>query len=689
MERFRCELFEDPTEFEETPLRDRKQELPNIVGRGDAQRAKKAELLRDVISLANSARLFGKPAYLLFGITEDVASDGRIRGINDDLSHYKKAPSETAVVKLRENARQEFAKAIHEYVTPVAKWELLFGECGKHQLAYMRIDPIPSEQVFQVGKEFSTAQEVLKKGDSWIRFGESKHQVHSLQISPNDDRFRYAYSTAPYVLPSHWEQYFTSILAEKSIADDANMPYYIDQYLSPNLSLTARVQQFLDSSTERLLVIEGAATSGKSAFLNRLCHRLATEGLAAVREAISREEFLPPSGWIPISFSLRNRGQIVRDSERLARSLLDHINMKGRFWTQREHRPTQPERLLEHPDLRWLICFDGLDEIMPTNSQTAFLGSLRSLMERYPNVRILLTTRPYPAPEVVWEKWPNTTAVEIQPLHTPQIRDYISAQGVTTDELEQIMAFLSQSPDLLALCSYPGYLVATTQELVPHSIAQPLDAPAQVEDVKAPAVSSDFAGDTAGGANTLAASNLDALIFEEPLVEKERKDEGDELLEQDGLPRVGIVLQRVYDYLWRREAKRWNLLKYGNDAMWDSAGRLAIATDGKKPIFSSTLLKKHLQPPRPKVQQWLLTLGILHQPNYLQWAFQNHLVKTFFAAWWISSQLACDERDIVCHKLSHCTDDFIDGVKEILAHLYDGDPTDLFPSVLNHDQNAT
>lgn len=677
---FRCELFEEPAEYEETPLRDRKSDLP-VLGENRAEAGKRAEFVRDVIALANTARLLGKPAYLLFGID----NHGQIVGVEQYLEQYDNS---------WEKVRQQIKDLLWSYVEPkLLRYDLKHNECQGKLVAYLLIEPHTPDHPFRIKK---TRKPLLDKNgrpldaDScWIRVGESKAEIEVREIAPEDNRYRNAYSTVPYVLPSHWEQYFNSILAEKSIADDANMPYYIDQYVSPDLSLSARVQQFLDSSTERLLVIEGAATSGKSAFLNRLCHRLATEGLAAVREAISREEFLPPPGWIPISFSLRERGQIVRDSERLARSLLDHINMKGRFWTQREHRPSQPERLLEHPDLRWLICFDGLDEIMPTNSQTAFLGSLRSLMERYPNVRILLTTRPYPAPEVVWEKWPNTTAVEIQPLQTPQIRDYISAQEVTTDELEQIMSFLSQSPDLLALCSYPGYLVATTQELVPHSIAQPLDAPEQVEDVKAPAVSSDFAGDTADDANTLSASNLDALIFEEPLVETERKDDRDEMLEQDGLPRVGVVLQRVYDYLWGREAKRWNLLKYGNDAMWDSAGRLAIATDGKKPIFSSTMLKKHLQPPRPKVQQWLLTLGILHQPNYLQWAFQNHLVKTFFAAWWISSQLACDERDIVCHKLNQCTDDFIDGVKEVLAHLYDGDLTELFSSVLNHDQNAT
>ncbi|MFN3762821.1 MAG: hypothetical protein ACK4WK_06450, partial [Anaerolineae bacterium] len=62
---FRPELFTEPSEYEETPLRDRKQTIPNL--RDDR---KKAEFLRDVIALANTARLWGKPAYLLFGLDD-------------------------------------------------------------------------------------------------------------------------------------------------------------------------------------------------------------------------------------------------------------------------------------------------------------------------------------------------------------------------------------------------------------------------------------------------------------------------------------------------------------------------------------------------------------------------------------------------------------------------------------------
>ena len=61
---FRPDLFTDPREYEEVPLRDRKRDVGN-----SKHNEKKAEFIRDVIALANTARLFGQPAYLLYGLS--------------------------------------------------------------------------------------------------------------------------------------------------------------------------------------------------------------------------------------------------------------------------------------------------------------------------------------------------------------------------------------------------------------------------------------------------------------------------------------------------------------------------------------------------------------------------------------------------------------------------------------------
>ncbi|MGC9084354.1 MAG: hypothetical protein ACP5ME_14410, partial [Anaerolineae bacterium] len=76
---FRSELFTEPREYEETPLRDRKQKFPNL-----DHDEEKAEFLRDVIAMANTARSWGKPAYLLFGLN----NQGNLSDIWDDLQRY-------------------------------------------------------------------------------------------------------------------------------------------------------------------------------------------------------------------------------------------------------------------------------------------------------------------------------------------------------------------------------------------------------------------------------------------------------------------------------------------------------------------------------------------------------------------------------------------------------------------------
>jgi len=683
MAHFRCELFEDPIQYEETPLRDRKENLPCIAGGEHLD--KKVEFLKDIISLANSARLFGKPAYLLFGIT----NTGQIRGIEKDLPGYRvDGGADIGVLLLQEKCRQIFKAAIHMYISPHVSWELVFGECRGRQLAYMKIAPLALSRPFQVCKELRIAREVRLACDScWIRFGESKYQVRPQEISPDDDRYRYAYSTVPYALPTHWSHYFSSMLAQRSIADDALMPYYIEQHVTSTLSLAERIRQFLDpASAEKLLVIEGEATTGKSVFLNRLCHQLAAEGLAATKEIINREEFLAPTGWIPISFPLRNRERDVQDAERLVRSLLNCVNRYAKFW---DGRPSQPERLFEERRLHWLICFDGLDEIATSASQRAFLGSLSSLMERYPNVRVLLTTRPYPAPAVGWEKWPGADIVCIIPLHERQISGYVASQIATVEERGQIMLFLSESPELLALCSYPGYLIAAIQELVPHSTVQPQDAPSRVGDISWMTPAADRTQGIVVDEAVVNSPTLEDLIYEAPIEKKPYRDEIRMEPEQSNLPRVGIVLQRVYDYLWEREAARWNWLKDDSSAMWDSASKLAIETDGRILQFPRNILNKHLQPPKRTARQSLLTLGILHQPGNNLWAFQNPLVKTFFAAWWIRSQLIGNDRRSARKKLDHCNDGFLRGMHNMLVQLYDGDLAELFPERSNHDQRTT
>ena len=57
------------------------------------------------------------------------------------------------------------------------------------------------------------------------------------------------------------------------------------------------------------------------------------EKVEFLKEIIHREEFLAPTGWIPISFPLRNRERDVQDVERLVGSYTNQAITSGRFRT--------------------------------------------------------------------------------------------------------------------------------------------------------------------------------------------------------------------------------------------------------------------------------------------------------------------------------------------------------------------
>jgi len=659
MNSFRCELFEDPTEYEENLLRDRKEDLP-VLSQKQALPGKRAEFLRDAIALANTARMMGEPAYLLFGINDHC----EIVGVEQYLAQYSGD---------WEKVSQQIKDLFVAFVEPnILKWRLFHGECQNKPVAYLQFEPSSEEKPYQVKKELNDkGNEKLTPGDCWIRIGESKQKVRAQEIAPDHDRYRYAYSTVPYVLPSHWERYFNGLLDLDDVRRDQSIKPYIELQVVNGQSLDQRIEQFLNAPSERLLIIKGMATSGKSALQNRLCARLAQENLAAIEGIRHREEFKPPPGWIPIRYLLRGRENEVEDVDKLTQALFRIINQDARFLKIR--RPTQPERLFEAPDLQWLLCIDGMDELLRERVQQNFINSLRCLTEKYPKIKVLLTTRPLVIrydPNTL----PRTYEVEIAELTDRQIERFVSTQILSDSDLHQILEFLQNEPDLMALCRHTGHLVAVMRELVPQSNVQPLDYPAVNLEIPAPSFELD---NTEDQPLVLPIVDETSLILTE---ESETKEiVVDELDYEEEPPvaalRVGRIIDRVYRYLWERECARWTLSIDKDEAFWESAGQLAIKSDGHNRLFGESFLQRYIRPPRPHVRLWLLSLGILLKSDYSQWEFYNHLVKVFFATWWIRNQLACKALDLVEKSLAACTTDFRDKVKALLPHIYDDDFT--------------
>jgi hypothetical protein len=215
---FRSELFTEPSEYEETPLRDRKQKLYDL-----RHHREKAEFLRDVIALANTARMWGKPAYLLFGLDDN----GNIHDITDDLKPYvSHLPNrDEEVVIAMEKVRHAIKDAISYYIDPLLTlWDLEWGRINDSLVAYLRLEPELTLEDFKVAKDLQSGGEsLLRKGEKWIRMGESKRKIERQVLSRTSN-----YLDVPFIRPSMWLSYFEKLRSDPEIDKAARKRSYIE-----------------------------------------------------------------------------------------------------------------------------------------------------------------------------------------------------------------------------------------------------------------------------------------------------------------------------------------------------------------------------------------------------------------------------------------------------------------------------
>ena len=663
---FRAELFTEPTEYEEEPLRDRKSQIPNL-RRND----EKGEFIRDVIALANTARMFGRPAYLLYGLKDNVDDDFPVCGIGDSLAPYGTPNTQHAW----ESLKQSIEQVVAEYIKPQVKWELVHGQVDEQEVAYLLIHPLTPPTVFQTKKKIRNEFEA---DQSWIRLGESKRDIRREDISPNDDRYRYAYASVPFVLSSTWRKYFKGILDDRSPAENLRTAQdirgYQDLYGTDGRPLQEVVKDFLNSEST-LLIIKGAAGSGKSAFVQRWIAEQAEAQLQAVEEKIEREEFTPPAtGWILVYHRLRN--EPVGPNYCLATRLLDAVNKRsGRsFWAGRE-RPAKVNELFHKSELHWVICLDGLDEISTHQKQETFLEALRDFLETYPGVKVILTTRPDTGVgtlKVIGEQ------VTIAPFRDEQIMLYLQ-NWAGAEDYEEFMTVLRSNPELWELCKTPAYLEAACQRLsgTPLTPLEPI-APA------APSVTVEAIQQTTDDnrmaivSTTIPKADETVLVLNAAITDTPEQQVGIPSEESLVRPlRIGEVLYEMYAYLWQREGGR--CAEFTNHAAiwWEKTGLLAIKMDGRQSNIRATNAQQKLG---SAGLRHMLSLGILRCINSLI-CFNAELTKVYFAAAWLRDCLETNDILQARHLLIQATAEFSCQVRDLLEPLTARDIQPLFQEV--------
>lgn len=561
---FCLELFTRPEHYEETPLRDRK----SWINLGD--RKGQAEFLRDFIALANTARLFGKPAYLLLGINDK----GEIVGIDQMIEILGLQGLED--YRITENIRNRVSNLIEKYITPLhPSWEFKFCRTEeKKALGYFRIEPIPREP-FKVKQNFGYPGGSLQPEQCWIRMGESKREVTLREISPEQAPYCYSYAQVPYLLPRCWRDYMNRCIDELNLNSYIESRY-IEVWIESGSLLEEEVNKFLNDPNMRWLIIEGAAGSGKTLFLKRWINKQAENNLVAIDEIINRKEFVPPPDWIPVYFRLGRRDHI-KDQNNLIAQLLNNINSKGRFW---EERPSNPEHLFEYSDLKWLFCLDGLDEIYEVRKIEQFIRGLRGFLERFPRVKVVLTTRPGFA-GLLGESDPGKI-IRIKGFNSEQVENYVakclaaSSIELKPENVEDVIRYLRSDPDLEELCTLPVYLEAAVEEILgvpvpPLEANEPLTTEAS-EPIRAesdenlssrvrykerigslPSIRPDL---EVRLEDMILESEDQVPISEEPSSIGSKDDDMERGYLAYSLPRRAVLIDRIYQRLWNREINR-------------------------------------------------------------------------------------------------------------------------------------
>ncbi len=547
---FNFDLFTQPDQYEETLLRDRKALVE--YWRDD----KKAELVRDVIALANTARMLGKPAYLILGVRDGAdGTPNDICGIGEMFERQiRQGRTEEQAIGV---IKRELTSIICQYIHPLLSPDIKFDRFNEKIVGYVLIHPLTTEP-FRVSQEFRSGRETYLRPDQcWLRFGESKQEIKPKDLAPNDDRLRYSYAEVPYVLPSIWQRYFEQVQREmlKLTADAPEESAYQELRDYKGIPIAEIVVDFLAQDDERWLILQGAAGCGKSLFLQRLTNSLAQNGEQEARDAQRLEQFTPPGGFIPVFYRLRDLTRSPRtDSAHFTRTL---CNLLAPLWqdNQNGRRPSRPERLFENPRLHWLIVLDGLDEIGAHEQRREFLRVLTEFMQTYPRLRVILSARPgLPLQNE------QAQMVEIAPLDEKQVEDFLMAYRTDQND-QEIYAFIESYKiweDARQLLSVPVYLntaLATVgiQRKVSDVQPPPENSPVQSEE-NINAGEPREASENNPEAISAALPEDVSLEVEHPVTPEPTKS--DDKREEEFVDTLPRLLERVYRAFWKREEDR-------------------------------------------------------------------------------------------------------------------------------------
>ena len=323
----------------------------------------------------------------------------------------------------------------------------------------------------------------------------------------------------------------------------------------------------------------------------------------------------PPNTLIPIYRELRD--EKFNDHSDLAKQTIKWLNTNCNLFPI---LPANGQKLLSRSDGRWVLCLDGLDEIRKKQDIQNFACCLRSFIDDYPRVKVILSSRP-DAIDPNWRK--DFDVVIIASLTDEDIFHHFSSFASQEDQ-DYAKQVLGDYPELFEVVRNPLYLKAFANvifdkqdEPIPVSPQPPRDITIQ-EPPK---------GDLPRDVIIQYASNLE---YDKPLEEKSEKIDND--LDNDVITEhlsVAGIIERMLSMLLEHDSK--NLYEPGQPSKiiegLSKLKLLAAKVDGQG-VFDYELAHKEMN--KILINRYM-SLGLIECVN-TSLKFPHPLFQVYMAA---------------------------------------------------------
>lgn len=461
-------------EVAEGPLFDRKSHLPIIHCKPGEIKDATVELtktirefVRDCISMLNSARRRGKPAYIVYGVKDNweimpsgIFGKSTRKMSNTEIESYLDTPK--LFQDLQRNVIEKYDMRPHTerliWENPSAFIHYEFGwinhEGEKVFLSYLVFEPYASQRPFAVkpsnkGTEIWYERLNLTPGESWSRVGESKKEFVGAEIDT-----LVCWRESPFVSSEQWSKYLTDLqqkisrICQYNIHEDELGLQRLtakDSYTNDLIGLNAALHEFAtytDTGNQVLFVL-GDGGVGKSTQVQLLTLEVARLLQEEIKDAPKKYD--QPEGLIPVYVEMKRFRCSTETPLHYIASTLQSIKIDADI-----------EKIFGDRELQFLFILDAIDE-MASDEHERNIDAIYQLVKDYAHIKFIIVSRPSVFQQNILERH---RYLRVLPLTLEQIVNCIKAAEISIKVQEQLIDLISGDLELQSLLGVPRMLTA-------------------------------------------------------------------------------------------------------------------------------------------------------------------------------------------------------------------------------------